>query len=89
MRRQGPGEPGRISWMQWLMIAWVGALLLLAAGAVLWFVFHLAVLALLVAVPVVAVGFVLAASRRWLRRRRAQLQGRDFVEVRRVQHSMD
>jgi hypothetical protein len=75
--------------MQWLAIAWGGALLLLAAGAVLWFVFHLAVLALLIAVPVVAVSFVLAALRRWLRRRRAQLQGREFVEVRRVRHCTD
>jgi Flp pilus assembly protein TadB len=88
MRQQATGGPGRISWMQWLAIAWGGALLLLAAGAVLWFVFHLAVLALLIAVPVVAVSFVLAALRRWLRRRRAQLQGREFVEVRRV-HCMD
>jgi len=89
MRRQGSGESGQINWVQWLVMAWLGVLLLLAAGAVLWFVFHLAVLALLVAVPLVAVGFVVAVSRRWLRRRRAQLQGREFVEVRRVQHCVD
>ncbi|HUW83764.1 MAG TPA: hypothetical protein VMZ31_13325 [Phycisphaerae bacterium] len=89
MRRQRLGEPGQINWVQWVVMAWLGVLLLLAAGAVLWFVFHLAVLALLVAVPLVAAGFVVTASRRWLRRRRAQLQGREFVEVRRVQHCMD
>ena len=89
MQRRWLGESGQVSWVQWLVMAWLAVLLLLATGVVLWFVLHLAALALLVAVPLVAVGFVLTASRRWLRRRRAQLQGHEFVEVRRVQHSID
>ena len=89
MQRRWLGGSGQVSWVQWLVIAWLAVLLLLATGVVLWFVFHLAVLALLVAAPLVAAGFVLTASRRWLRRRRAQLQGREFVEVRRVQRCID
>jgi hypothetical protein len=89
MQRRWLGKSGQVSWVQWLLMAWFAVLLLSATGVVLWFVLHLAVLALLVAVPLVAVGFALTASRRWLRRRRAQIQGREFVEVRRVQHCID
>jgi len=85
MRRRWLSESGQVTWVERLVMAWVAVLVLLTAGVVLWFVFQLAVLALLVAVPLVAVGLVLTASRRWLRRRRSQLQGREFVEVRRAQ----
>ena len=76
---------GQLGVFRWLLIAWAAVLGLMSAGLLAWILVRLAVLALLVAVPVVAVVAGTRAVGKWLRRRQAERRGHDLVEVRRAQ----
>jgi hypothetical protein len=75
---------GRVGLVRWFVIGWAGVLAALLVAAVIWLVLRLAVLAFLVAVPLVAAVAAGKAVRNWIRRRDAQRRGHERVEVSRV-----
>ena len=77
---------GQAGLVRWLVISWAGMLALLVAAAVVWFVVQLAMVAFLVAVPLVAAVAAGKALRTWIRRRNAERRGHELVEVSRVYH---
>lgn len=76
---------GRSGIFRWLLIAWAVVLGLMSSGLLVWVLMRLAVLALLVALPVVAIGAGTRAVGKWRRRREAERRGHELVEVRRAQ----
>jgi len=77
-------QVGQIGFFRWLLIGWAVVLGLMSAGLVVWILVRLAVLALVVAVPVVVVVAGTRALVKWVRRRQAERRGHEVVEVSRV-----